>query len=128
MAGGDGFGVEKKLTEVLRKELDKKDILKKFKAEMRAEILDVIRYGEKSAINQAPKGDLDSPTNFMNELILEYLDWMNFHHSSSMLSAESGRTKRSSREKLEEKFKADFKFDDELPLMYSMMMRLLKNK
>lgn len=127
MAGGDGF-VDQKLTDFLRQELDKKDILKKFKAEMRAEVLEVIRLGEKSGINQAPKGDLESPTNLMNELILEYLDWMNFHHSSSVLSAESGRAKRSSREGLKEKFKADFKFDDELPLMYSIMMRLLKNK
>lgn len=125
---GDGFSLEQKLIDMIRKELDKRDILKKMKAEMRAEVLQFVRFGEKSPLNEAPSEDLKSPTCLMNQLIMEYFDWMNFHYSSGMLSSESGITKRPNRKTLEEKFKLQNGFDKELPLLLNMMMRFMKDK
>jgi hypothetical protein len=125
---GDGFSLEQKLVDVIKKELDKRDILKKMKAEMRAEVLQVVRFGDKSPINEAPSEDLKSPTCLINQLIMEYFDWMNFHYSSGMLSSESGITKRPNRKTLEEKLKSKNGFDKELPLLFDMMMRFMKDK
>lgn len=125
---GDGFGLEQQLVEVIRKELGKRDILKKIRAEMRVEVLEVVRIGDKSTLNQAPSEDINSPTCLFNQLIMEYFDWMNFHYSTSMLSSESGIKKRGNRKTLEDKFKSSNGFDKELPLLFDMMMRFMKDK
>lgn len=125
---GDGFSLEQKLMNAIQQELEKRDILKRMKAEMCAEVLEIVRYGDKSKINEAPSEDSNSPTYLLNQLIMEYFDWMNFHYSSGMLSSESGITKRMNRKTLEEQFKYQKDFDEEVPLILSMMMRFMKNK
>lgn len=126
--GGDGPSTEKKLTDVIRKELEKREILCKIKAEMMKEVLEVVRYGDKSPINQLPSEDLKSPTHLMNQLVLEYLDWVNYFYSSDVLASESGVTKRATRKELEGQLKSKKDFDAEFPILYEMMMRFMKEK
>ena len=125
---GDGYSLEQKLINAIKKELEKREILKRMKTEMRAEVLEAVRFGDKSPMNESPDKDLNSPTYLMNQLILEYFEWMNFHYSSGMLLTESGIVEKESRKMIEEKFKSQVEYDKEMPLIFDMMLRFLKDK
>ena len=124
---GDGFNSEQKLYAIIRQELEKKEFYNKMRAEMQTEVVKLIRFGDKSPLNDAPSNSLKSPSNIFNHLIMEYFDWMNLHYSSGMFSSETGITKRAPRSTIEENLKSHNGFDKELPILYDIIMRFLKD-
>lgn len=123
---GDGYGSERQLYSVIRSELEKKEVLKKIKAKMRAEVVEIVRFGDMSVLNEAPSTRLTSPSCMLNHLILEYFEWMNFHYTSEMLSSESGLKKRANREALEQLLNSRNGFDKDLPILFDILMRFIK--
>lgn len=124
---GDGLNSEQKLYAVIQQELEKKEFYNRMRAELRAEVVKLIRFGDKSPMNDAPSNSLKSPSNMLNHLIMEYFDWMNLYYSSSMLSSEAGIIKRANRSAIEQNLKEDNGFDKELPVLFDMLMRFLKD-
>lgn len=124
---GDGLTSEQKLFAIIRQELEKKEFYKRMRAEMRAEVVQLIRFGDKSPLNDELSNSLKSPSNILNHLILEYFDWMNLHYSSGMLSSETGIVKRTNRSAIEQNLKSHNGFDKELPILFDMMMRFIKD-
>jgi hypothetical protein len=123
---GDGLQRDRKIFEAIRKELEKKKTMRKMKAEMRAEVLKVVRFGDRSPINEAPSDNLKSPIYVLNQLILDYFEWMGFYLSANMLASEVGLIRKEKRKTLEEKLKLGEKLNKELPLIFSIMQQFLK--
>lgn len=123
---GDGLNSEQKLFALIRQELEKKEFYKRMRAEMRAEVVQLVRFGDKTALNDAPSSSLKSPSNILNHLIMEYFDWMNLHYSTQMLSSETGIVKRAPRNAIEPNLKSQNGFDKDLPILFDMLMRFMK--
>lgn len=94
---------------------------------MRAKILSDVRDGNQAPMNSLKSNDTKSPTQIANNLVLEYLEWMNFQYAKDMLATESG-IKSSSRDYVESKLdlSGDNSCDKELPLLLNLVGKAMK--
>lgn len=125
---GIGKGKEQRLFDILRKELEKKEFLGKIKAEMCGKILDIVRFGDKSPINEPSSTSLNSPSCMLNHLILEYFEWMNLYFTKEMFSSEMGIKKEANRNLIEEHLNIPNGFDKDLPILFDLLMRIMKHE
>ena len=90
---------EKDLCQTVTQSLRENGFLNKMSAEVRKEILDVLK-NEQQSHQSSPA--LSTENFIINELIKEYLEWNNLNQTSDVLSLESGQPKqRVSRAELE---------------------------
>lgn len=122
-------GIEDSLLKALRNRLADQGFLERMRSEMRAAILNDVRDGKKSPINALKSKGSNSPTQLVNNLVLEYLQWMGFQYSGEMLATESGAGVPS-RGLLEAKLKLKENVvgDKELPLLLSLVMKAMKDE
>lgn len=114
------------LSEHIRDKIKENGKIAKIESEVHAMVLDEIRGGDKSAINSTTKNE-NSPTQFANHLILEYLEWMNFQYTKDLFKKESGVGVGPSRSILESQVdKKKNEFDGELPILMTLALKLVK--
>lgn len=123
--GDDNIGYEKMLLDLVRNTLENSRELSKTRCEMRMKVLEVIRGGEKLPINeQIP--DRQATTQFMNNLILEYMQWYGYQYTIEMFCTETG-CKPLARDYLESKINAPELLDKDLPLLLEIVMKTMNN-
>lgn len=116
--------VEKKVSKAVRKELVNNHAIRGFKGDIRKNILDVVRGDEcNDPIEESEGIDPYSPTDILNQLILDYFKWMNFKYSTEMFAIESGTKTMLSRKKIRAKFKNSDGFSKNMPLLLELMSR-----
>jgi hypothetical protein len=114
--------IRPKIFEAIKKELVKTDVLRNLRAEMRKSILDVVRGDEcKEPMEEDTTLKPFSPTDLLNQLILDYFEWMNLKYSSDMLTVESGTKMKTSRKKLRRMFKNSDGFSKRMPVLLELM-------
>ena len=123
--GDDNIGYEKMLLDLVRHTLENNKELSKTRCEMRLKVLEVIRGGEKLPMNDQ-KSDRQATTQFMNNLILEYMQWHGYQYTIEMFSTETG-CKPLARDYLESKMNANEQSDKDLPLLLELVMKTMKN-
>lgn len=123
--GDDNIGYEKMLLDLVRNRLENDKELSKTRCEMRLKVLDIVRCGEKLPINEQ-KSDRQAITQFLNNLILEYMQWHGYQYTIEMFSTETG-CKPLAREYLESKILAPEQSDKDLPLLLELVMKAMKN-
>lgn len=123
---GDGNSMENKLLASFRNELIKNKSLSKMKAEMRTKIIDFIRNGDKSPINNVELESQHSPTSIMNHLIVEYFQWMKYHFSKDMLEAEANSNNTQKLiEGIKQKFPNHQNSNSDTPLLLEIMLKAM---
>lgn len=119
---GDGDGIEKALYETIKKRLTKNNILGETKAKLLTKVIELINEDDNKGADGLASKDLDSPTCLVNQLIFEYLKWMDYKYSGKMITTESGREQETPREKLEENFQQFKNSNKEVPLLLEIIM------
>jgi len=86
------MATERDLINAVRHSLEEDGALGRFKAEMRTEVMRLLDDSSKSNRNR----NVERPRNvvLMNELIREYLDWMGYKYTSSVLISECDLSKQ----------------------------------
>lgn len=119
--------VEKKVSNAVRKELVNNRTIRSVKGDIRKNILDVVRGDEcNDPIEESEGIDPCSPTDILNQLILDYLKWMNFKYSTEMFAIESATKSILSRKKIRDKFKNSEGFSRNMPLLLELMSSTMK--
>ncbi|XP_043279741.1 centrosomal protein 20 [Venturia canescens] len=87
------MATEKDLMNAVRDSLESDGVLGRLKAEMRTEVMRLLG-GPSNKPNRITK--IESPPNviLMNELVREYLDWIGYKYTSSVLIAECKLSKQ----------------------------------
>ena len=117
---------EKELCKSVTESLKENGFLDKMRADVRKEILDVLK-GERYRHHQ-PSNELSADNFVINELIKEYLEWNNYNQTSDVLSLESGQPKqRVSRGELESTMNIRCgENSSKIPLLYSALSNIRK--
>lgn len=123
--GDDNIGYEKMLLDLVRDTLENNKELSKKRCEMRLKVLEIIRGEEKLSMNNQTS-DCQATTQFMNNLILEYMQWHGYQYTIEMFSTETG-CKPLARDYLESKIIAPEQSDKDLPLLLELVMKTMKN-
>jgi hypothetical protein len=124
MESGDILGANKVFLNSIKKKILQSNLLGEMSAKMFYELMNVIQEQvrhESAASENASKG----PTGFLNKLIHEYLEWMQFKYASEMLKKESG-SDGTSRRNLESQFQQPQHFDREIPILLDLVMNCMK--
>ena len=111
---------EKDLCQTVTQSLRENGFLNKMSAEVRKEILDVLKNEQQ---NHQSSPALSTENFIINELIKEYLEWNNLNQTSDVLSLESGQPKqRVSRADLENTINIQSGENaTRIPLLYSII-------
>ena len=116
---------EKDLCQTVTQSLRENGFLNKMSAEVRKEILDVLKNEQQ---NHQSSSALSTENFIINELIKEYLEWNNLNQTSDVLSLESGQPKqRVSRAELENTINIQSGENARrIPLLYSIISTVKK--
>ena len=116
---------EKDLYKSVKESLKEKGFLDKMSAEVRTEILQVLK-GEQRRHN--PPAELSTDNFVINELIKEYLEWNHYNQTSDVLSLETGQPRqRISRDDLENTINIKCgENSSKIPLLYSLISNIRK--
>ena len=116
---------EKDLSKTVTQSLKENGFLNKMSAEVRKEILNVMK-NENQDHQLSP--ELSADNFVINELIKEYLEWNHFNQTSDVLSLESGQPKqRISRAELENTMNVQSGENSaKIPLLYSIISTVKK--
>lgn len=121
----DGNEIEALILDTLRKQMIDSGKMKKIESEVRTMVLNEIRGGDKSPLSLLPGKNENSPTQIVNNLILEYLEWMNFQYTKETFVKESGVENSPSRVLIEAQVGVkDINFDKDLPLLMTLIMKM----
>ncbi|XP_014217792.1 lisH domain-containing protein FOPNL [Copidosoma floridanum] len=82
----------KELIDAVRNSLEADGELSRMKAEMRTKVMKLLEGSHKSSRSSQPKSPHE--VLILNELIREYLDWMGYKYTSSILVSESDLSKQ----------------------------------
>lgn len=113
----DGNELEALMLVNTRHRLNQNGYLNKIKSELRGMLLNDLGGGVNS-MNQPSSNDPESPTQLVNTLIMEYLDWMGFQYSKDVFVTESGAAASKGRE-------SGVK---ELPMLLNLAAKLMKEE
>ena len=116
---------EKELCKSVTESLKENGFLNKMSAEVRKEILSVLKEEQKK---HQPSPELSADNFVINELIKEYLEWNNYNQTSDVLSLESGQPKQKiSRVELENTINVQCGENSaKIPLLYSLISNIRK--
>ena len=116
---------EKDLSKTVTQSLKENGFLNKMSAEVRKEILNVMKNENQ---NHQLSPELSADNFVINELIKEYLEWNHFNQTSDVLSLESGQPKqRISRAELENTMNVQSGENSaKIPLLYSIISTVKK--
>ena len=116
---------EKDLHQQITESLKEKGFLDKMNAEVRTEILRVLK-GEKE--KKKPPTDLSTDNFVINELVKEYLEWNHYNQTSDVMSLETGQPKnRITRAELENTLNIECgENSSKIPLIYSLISNIRK--
>ena len=116
---------EKELCKSVTESLKENGFLNKMSAEVRKEILNVLKEEQK---NHQPSSELSADNFVINELIKEYLEWNHYNQTSDVLSLESGQPKqRVTRAELEKSINVQCGENSaKIPLLYSLISNIRK--
>ena len=116
---------EKELCKSVKESLQEKGFLDKMSAEVRKEVLHVLKNDQRA---HRTSSELSADNFIINELIKEYLEWNNYTQSSDVLSLESGQPKqRISRAELETTMNVECgENSSKIPLLYSLISNIRK--
>jgi len=126
------ISIRQKIYRAIKKELCKSDSMRSFRGEIRKQVLDVVRGDEcKDPMEDDITIGPCSPTDLLNQLILDYFEWMNLKYSYNMFVVESGTKMNMSKKKLRRRFKNFEDFSKKVPVLLEIMtnsMKLCKKK
>jgi hypothetical protein len=123
---GNRESIEKKVLKAVRKELDKSNMLRNVTVDVRKNVIDVVRGDEsKDPIDEELPMIPSSPTDMLNQLILDYFKWMNFKYSTEMFAVESGTKFKLKRKILRTKFKNSDGFSKKMPLLLELLTKAM---
>ena len=116
---------EKDLCKSVTESLKENGFLNKMSAEVRKEILSVLKEEQKK---HQPSPELSADNFVINELIKEYLEWNNYNQTSDVLWLESGQPKQKiSRVELENTINVQCGENSaKIPLLYSLISNIRK--
>ena len=117
---------EKDLHQQITESLKEKGFLDKMNAEVRTEILRVLK-GEKE--RKKPPTDLSTDNFVINELVKEYLEWNHYNQTSDVMSLETGQPKnRITRAELENTLNIECgENSSKIPLIYSLISKVIRS-
>lgn len=126
---GNSEVMENILLDTVREKLTESGKLNKIKCELRAMVINMIRDDDKTPMNSPALQNIESPTQLLNQLILEYLKWIGFRYTIDMFVTESGCAHRKAltREHLESMFlkPSVAAFDKDIPLLLELLVKSL---
>eukprot|EP00761_Pharyngomonas_kirbyi_P007392 gb/GECH01007402.1/.p1 GENE.gb/GECH01007402.1/~~gb/GECH01007402.1/.p1 ORF type:complete len:182 (+),score=59.24 gb/GECH01007402.1/:1-546(+) len=115
------------LKDVLKDELEKRGVLNKVRARLRAEVFHSLE--ENDQIQESPP--LNETNLIINELVRDYLEWNRYNHANSVFIKESGQPSES----LQRKFLASelnvgsiYHEKPDIPLLYGIIEMLRSSK
>lgn len=120
---------EHSMKESIKKKLEAGGELNKIRANLRLQVLNILRNS-----SSAPLTDFDANGwthyDLINQLILEYLQWMSFNYSAEILDAEIGpKGEQFSRNEMEKKLAkmstAGVNFVDNIPLLLTLLNEIV---
>lgn len=123
----DGNDIQTLFLDTIRNRLESSGELNKIKSEMRSMVFNDVQDGSKLPLNSPQSNGSKSPTQVVNHLVMEYLEWIGFQYTAELFAKESGSQKGSSREQAEAKLIVK-NLDKELPMLLSMTMEMMKKQ
>lgn len=124
---GNNINIRQKIYKAIKKELSKSDSMRSFRGEIRKQVIDIVRGDE---CEDQMEDDITigpcSPTDLLNQLILDYFNWMNLKYSYNMFAIESGTKMKMSKKKLRRRFKNSEDFSKRVPVLLEIMTNSMK--
>lgn len=119
------------LKSLIKDTLEANGELNKVRAALRLQILSVFRRDKKLPMTKFAESKWHH-LNLVNELIMEYFDWIGFSYSSEIFAAEIGQKTEVNRMQLEEKLEklGAFKVtaNNSVPLLLNLLEKVFREK